>query len=172
MLERNLILDDDREEVSEETLLSYTFRNRGREIKEEYEKHKKSLKSARTIMLVNAILGLLADIFLLANDSYTDGVSWAIVAGYFSIMIGLYVLSFRQPLLAFVIFLILFLGMWILSILGNTDEAYRGIFLRGLAVFLLIKGAVSAGRVQGTRKELVSRYLHEREREEREQATE
>ncbi|MEL6802374.1 MAG: hypothetical protein AAFO91_01155, partial [Bacteroidota bacterium] len=61
MLENNLILDDEREEVSEETLLDHNFRNRGREQKEEYEKHKKALKNARNIMLLIIGLGILAD---------------------------------------------------------------------------------------------------------------
>ncbi|MEO0627862.1 MAG: hypothetical protein AAFY91_12790, partial [Bacteroidota bacterium] len=62
-----------------------------------------------------------------------------------------------------------FVAIWLLSILGDPSQAYRGIILRVIAVILLIKGATSAGRVQGLRKELVSRYLREKELIEKEE---
>ena len=158
MLEDQLILDDNRQQVSDEILLNHNFGSAYAVAKVDFKQHLKNLRYARNIMLVIAFLTLGVECYLLSQINWESSVLIFVVVELL-ILFGLYFLSFRYAALSFVLFLVFYLGIFILLVALGESNATDGMILRIIAVVLLIKGASSASQVERFRKKLTDAYL-------------
>ena len=72
-----------------------------------------------------------------------------------AIFTGLAFLTKQQPMTAIIIALVLFLGIWVLTIvLTGPEQIYRGLLVRAIIVYFLIKGIGHAKEAERLRREL------------------
>ncbi|MBN8673049.1 MAG: hypothetical protein J0L56_02880 [Chitinophagales bacterium] len=75
-----------------------------------------------------------------------------VVSGIFA---GLGFLTKKQPMTAIIIALILFLGLWIFTIIViGPEQIYKGILVRGIIVYFLVTGIKHAKEAERLRKEI------------------
>ena len=115
------------------------------------------IKKARNAIIAIAVLIILGNLIVMAaNNSFTS-LGIIIMLGIAAIFTGLAFLTKKQPLTAIIIALVLFSGLWISDIvLAGPENIYKGIVVRVIILYFLIKGIKHAREEERLRKEIVS----------------
>jgi len=75
-----------------------------------------------------------------------------------AIYVGLAFLTRKAPMTAVIIALVLFIAIWILNIaLAGAEYIFRGIIVKGLIIFYLVKGIGYAKDAEELRKRINNR---------------
>lgn len=161
MLGDQLILDDNRQKVADKTLLNHNFGNVHVMDKVDFRQHLKNLRTARITMLLITLLTLGVELYLLAQVGWDSAVLTFVIVEML-ILLGLLLLSFRYASLAFILFLIFYIGMYVLLIALGEANPTDGLLLRIVAIVLLLKGVSSAREAERFRKKLTALYLDQK----------
>ena len=113
------------------------------------------IKKARNAIIAIAILIILGNLIVMAaNDSFTT-LGIIIMLGIAAIFTGLAFLTKKQPLTAIIIALVLFSALWISDIvIAGLENIYKGIIVKVIILYFLIKGIKHAREAERLRKEM------------------
>ena len=121
------------------------------------ESAKSEVKKARNALFFVAGVSLLFTIVtMLTADTFEieTTVVLFVVTGIFA---GLGLMTKKQPFVAIIIGLILYVGLWLVDIaLAGTENIYKGLLVRCIIIYFLIKGLKHAREAERLMKELKS----------------
>jgi xanthosine utilization system XapX-like protein len=113
------------------------------------------VKKARNALFVVAGLTLIVNLVLLGSQAQFDSFSLVIVLLVTIIFAGLGLMTKKQPFAAIIIGLSIYVGLWILDIVVLGSEQFtRGLFLKGIIIYFLIKGLKHAREAERLKKEI------------------
>jgi hypothetical protein len=113
-------------------------------------------KSRNTIFVVAALVVVGNLILMAATDSF-NAYSLAITIVIAGIFIGLGLYTKKQPFTAIMIALVLYLLLWASDVVvGGVQYLYKGILVKGIILYFLIKGLQHAREAERIRRELGS----------------
>jgi len=115
------------------------------------------IKKARNAIIAIAILIIIGNLIVMAasNSFTTTGI--IVMLGIAAVFTGLAFLTKRQPLTAIIIALVLFIALWVSDIvIAGVENIYKGIVVRVIILYFLIKGIKHAREAERLRKEMVS----------------
>lgn len=115
------------------------------------------IKKARNAIIAIAILIIIGNLIVMAaSDSFTT-TGIIIMLGIAAVFTGLAFLTKRQPLTAIIIALVLFIALWVSDIvLAGIENIYKGIIVRVIILYFLIKGIKHAREAERIRKEITT----------------
>jgi hypothetical protein len=115
------------------------------------------IKKARNAIIAIAILIIVGNLIVMATDNSFTSVAIIIMLGIAAIFTGLAFLTKKQPLTAIIIALVLFLGLWVSDVvIAGPENIYKGIVVRVIILYFLIKGIKHAREAERLRKEMIS----------------
>jgi len=115
------------------------------------------IKKARNAIIAIAILIIIGNLIVMAasNSFTTTGI--IVMLGIAAVFTGLAFLTKRQPLTAIIIALVLFIALWVSDIvIAGVENIYKGIVVRVIILYFLIKGIKHAREAERLRKEMIS----------------
>lgn len=114
---------------------------------------KKINKSRNTIFIVAGItlVGGLLQLAVTRSFSYDEALFIVIIAAVFA---GLGFFAKYQPFGALVIALIIYVGMWLVTIMIDPSYLVKGILIKALIIYYLASGIPHANEAEKIKKEL------------------
>jgi hypothetical protein len=124
----------------------------------EIEGYKIGVKRARNALFATAALLFVGELVALIrlNITFADlpPITWIILLVEIGVFIGLAIWTNKQPYLAIIIGIVLFIGLWILSIVyTGAIGAIGGIVARVLILYYLFNSLKDAKALEAARKE-------------------
>lgn len=115
--------------------------------------NKKINKSRNTIFIVAGItlIGGLLQLVITRSFSYDEALFTILIAAVFA---GLGFFAKYQPFGALVIALIIYIGMWLLSMMMDPTYLVKGILIKALIIYYLASGIPHANEAEKIKKEL------------------
>lgn len=114
-----------------------------------------NLRKARNAIFAIAGLLLLGDLISMAGAGGFQIEIFLISLAVSGVFVGLGFLTKKQPMTAIITALILFIGLWVFAIVAlGPEQIYRGILVRGIITYFLIKGIKHAREAERLRKEM------------------
>ena len=114
-----------------------------------------NLRKARNAIFAIAVLLLIGDLISMAGSGGFQMEIFLFSLAVSGVFVGLGFLTKKQPMTAIIIALILFLGLWIFTIIViGPEQIYKGILVRGIIVYFLVTGIKHAREAERLRKEI------------------
>lgn len=112
------------------------------------------IRTARNTIFVVAALIVLGDIIIMATNGQGFADLW-LTFGVAGLFVGLGLLCNKAPYAAIISALILYIALWILSVVVVSPEyLYKGILVKGIVIYYLIKTLKPAKEAEALRRQM------------------
>ncbi len=116
----------------------------------QYDKKVKQAQNALFIVTVVYLIGGIIQIFTDNSEEWLINLSIIVVIALMFLGLGLW--CKYKPVVALIIALVLYLGIFILTAVANPASIFRGLYFKAIIVVLLIKGIIAANDAQQIKK--------------------
>lgn len=121
----------------------------------ELQSAENQLRKTRNAIFAIAALLFIGDLITMATSDQFDLTTLITSLVIAAIFIGLAFLTKKKPLTAILIALVLFIALWVLTIVViGPEQIYRGILVRGIIIYFLITGIKHAREAERIRKQM------------------
>lgn len=121
----------------------------------ELQSAQSQIKKARNALFAVAGLTLVANLIVLGSTDELGGAPLAIAIFISLVFAGLALLTAKAPMVAIIIGLLLFIGLWVLDIIVLGPEyIVRGIIFKAAVIYFLATGIKHAKEAERLKKEI------------------